>query len=234
MNLLKIELYKSINIYTIILVIYSALNFLIFFREGRYVRDIEYISGVVNFMPFMYFYFLFAALLVLSVTRDINNKVIVKHFADGMSRINYFFGKVLFLVAANLVFLIISTLLLLLIAVYYSVGYETLLNSIFSFSHFSMLFVSMLYFGLLGYLYAFIVKNSLISVLLIIGQTIIEITMFYIGNLYKVEVFNYLPFALCRDLIDKSSSNNLSTSLFLLMYIAILLFLIRIIIYRLK
>jgi hypothetical protein len=227
-DLFKIEFLKSINLYTFIVLVYTVINFLVFFRDGNYVKNIESIPGVgINYMPFIFFYILFSAIIVLSATRDINNKIIVKHFADGMSRNDYFFGKILLLLAGNFIFIFLSSLLLFFIAIYYSVSFETYLSNVFNISHFTMLFMSLTYFGLLGYLYAFIIKNSLLSVLLIIGQLILEFSLFLIGQMYKIEVFNYLPFALYRDLINKSSTNDFYSVLFLFIYIIILLFFIR-------
>jgi hypothetical protein len=213
-NLILLEYSKNKNKAALIIIILFIYTIISGFWDGIYIKnnisiDMSSIPTKIKYFDinFYYVFIIFAAYIVISITRDIKNNIILKHIAEGLSKSQYLISKFLHFLLAIIIFQIIFINSLYIISIFYDVSFSNFL-SILSLYFFALVFLGFLLYGLIGFLFALIFKNSLISILILIAQYFLELSLSVIdAMILKTNLTNYLPTTIIRNILhdDKSS-----------------------------
>jgi len=233
-KLLKLEMLKNFHraniLFIIISLVWASIRFL---QTGSFSKPDFNMIDFNLLCNFFMFFVIFSVYIIFIVNKEIRNKVIIKNIADGLKRGEYFISKAICLIINIFVYIILSILL---IAVFFFLQKEAIGNPInysnlwyiVSFNKIITLFLGFLYFGILAMMYILLVKNSIIAVSIIIGQLVMEYTIyivyFYINRTSTVT--NFLPSALIKNLVKFDNFDWLSC-LILTGYIILIGFIVR-------
>ena len=228
-KLLKLESLKNFhranNLFILISLVWISLSFL----EKDTFSDELFITTLVKFI---YLFVIFSIYIIFMVNKEVKNQVIIKNFADGLSRQEYFMSKIIWLIINVFVYVILSIMLI--IGYFFlqknAIGYEIEYSGLYyvlSFSNIIALFLGFLYFGILGMMYMLLIRNSIIAILVLIGQFIFEHIIWLINiNTIKLNISYYLPSLLIKNLIKYSDFDWIS-GLILVCYIILFGFIVR-------
>jgi len=179
-------------------------------------------NSFYNFNAFSYYIGLMSLLLMfaifnaLSITRDLNNKVFIKHICDGMKKNEYLIGKLIWMISSMVIYFVIFFLVMLFVTLFYSFSIEKFLL-VFSYQVLIPVFVGLIFYGFFGILYSIIFKNSLLAILVLIAHNLIEGTV-------KVIEYKFFSSEYCKFLPLSSFQYIIRTPNFNILFIGVIIF----------